>query len=343
MNMKIKNRQWIYSKRPSGQVGHDHYQLHTEELDVSNLKKGQILVKSIYISVDPYMRIQQSSLDTWEEPHPLGEVQGAGMAGEIIASNSETLKIGDFVNCYTGWQEYVILDENDARLLDTAMAPISTSLGVLGMPARVAYFGLIDAGKIKKDETVVVSGAAGAVGSTVVQIAKLKGCHVVGITGSSEKMRFLEQHLGIDSTINYKDHTTQKAMGNALRKACPNGIDIYYDNVGGFITDAVIDVVNVGARILICGQISQYNHGLDTPEMGPRFLHKVLYKRITIQGILSRDYTHRMDEMIAEMGPWVRDGKLKYKETILKGFENLPSALSGLFEGKNTGKMIVKI
>lgn len=341
--MIIHNKQWIYSQRPSAQVGEDNYTLNVEELNASSLKKGEVLVKAKYISVDPYMRIQQSSLNTWEEPHPIGVVQGAGMTGEVIASNSDVLNIGDWVNCYTGWQEYAIVNENDARLLDAKMAPVSTSLGILGMPARVAYFGLIEAGKIKEGETVVVSGAAGAVGSTVVQIAKLKGCRVVGIAGSKEKMNFLEQKLGVDATINYKENKTQEALTKALQNACPAGVDIYYDNVGGAITDTVLDLVNVGARILICGQISQYNHGLDTPEMGPRFLHKVLYKRMTIQGILARDYNDRMPEMIAEMGPWVRDGKLKYQETIVEGFEQLPNALSGLFDGKNTGKMIVKV
>ena len=156
-------------------------------------------------------------------------------------------------------------------------------------------------------------------------------------------MDFLEQELCVDATINYKKNKTQESMVKALKAACPEGVDIYYDNVGGVITDAVIDVVNVGARILICGQISQYNHALDKPEMGPRFLHKVLYKRITIQGILARDYNDRMTEMISEMGPWVKDGKIKYKETIVKGFEKLPKALSGLFDGKNTGKLIVAV
>lgn len=341
--MILNNKQWIYSKRPSGQVGEENYTLKIEEINTSNLKEGEVLVKAKYISVDPYMRIQQSKLNTWEDPHPLGVVQGSGMAGEIIESNSNTLKVGDWVNCYTGWQQYAIVKDTDARLLDTNLAPISTSLGILGMPARVAYFGLIEAGRIKKGKTVVVSGAGGAVGSTVVQIAKLKGCRVIGITGSKEKMDFLEQELGVDATINYKENKTQESMVKALKAACPEGVDIYYDNVGGVITDAVIDVVNVGARILICGQISQYNHALDKPEMGPRFLHKVLYKRITIQGILARDYNDRMTEMISEMGPWVKDGKIKYKETIVKGFEKLPKALSGLFDGKNTGKMIVAV
>ena len=341
--MLIENRQWIYVERPTGRIGMEHYILNVENLDPASLKPGEVLVKAMYISVDPYMRIQQSSHNTWEKPHPLGVVQGAGMVGEVIESKSKKIKAGDFVNCYTGWQQYAVVNEEEARLLDPEIAPISTGLGILGMPARVAYFGLIDAGKIKKEDTVVVSGAAGAVGSTVVQIAKIKGCRVVGITGSQEKMDYLVNELGVDAVINYKENRGLEEMTAALNKAAPNGIDIYYDNVGGVITDAVFNLINQKARILICGQISQYDHGLETPELGPRFLHKMLYTRATIQGILSRDYNHRMDEMIEEMGPWVKAGKLKYKETVVEGFENLPAALSGLFEGVNTGKMVVKV
>ena len=338
----IKNKQWIYAKRPSGQVGEEHYELREEQLNIS-LKDKEVLVQARYISVDPYMRIQQSALNTWEEPHPIGVVQGAGMVGEVIHSRSEKLKPGSIVNCYTGWQQYAIVHEDSARLIDPTIAPVSTALGILGMPARIAYFGLLESGRLKEGETVVVSGAAGAVGSIVVQIAKLKGCRVVGIAGGPEKTNYLLSHLGVDIAIDYKQNQTPEEINTSLKDACPDGIDIYFDNVGGIITDAVFDHINVGARILICGQISQYNSGLDTPEMGPRFLHKILYSRATIQGILARDYNDRMDEMLAEMGPWVKKGKLKYSETIIEGFENLPKALTGLFTGKNIGKMVVKL
>lgn len=341
--MKITNKQWIYTERPSGQIGEEHYKQKIEELDSEDLKEGEVLVKALYLSVDPYMRIQQSTHDTWEKPHPIGVVQGGGMVGEVIATRSGKLKNGDFVNCYSGWQEYAIVPENEARLLDPEIAPISTALGILGMPARVAYFGLLEAGRLKKEDTVVVSGAAGAVGSTVVQIAKIKGCRVIGITGTQDKLEYLTNELGADAVINYKEHKSLEEMTAALNIAAPNGIDVYYDNVGGVITDAVFNLINHKARILICGQISQYNHGLETPELGPRFLHKMLYTRATIQGILSRDYNDRMDEMLAEMGPWLKEGKLKYKETIVAGFDMLPKALAGMFEGVNTGKMIVKI
>ncbi len=339
----IENKQWIYSERPIGQIKEEHYKLKTELIDANSLKNGKIIVEAKYISVDPYMRIQQSAQNTWEKPHPIGVVQGAGMVGQIVASKSTKLKVGDWVNCYTGWQQYAIVSEQDARLLNPEIASVSTALGILGMPARIAYFGLLDAGKLRKGETVVVSGAAGAVGSIVVQIAKLKGCKVVGIAGSDEKIDFLVNELGVDVGLNYKEHTSLKSMKKALEEACPEGIDVYFDNVGGIITDAVLQLINVRARILICGQISQYNDGLEEANLGPRFFHRILYTRATIQGILARDYNDRMEEMLAEMEPWVKAGKLKYAETILKGFENLPIALSGMFEGKNTGKMIVEV
>jgi len=328
-------------KRPTGVVSEEHYELQTAP--ISQPSEGEILVRSIYISVDPYMRIQQSALNTWEEPHPLNEVQGAGVVGEVIESKDERIKKGDFVACYNGWQTHGVCKASSARVLDPSVAPLSTALGVLGMPGRTAYFGLLDAGKPKEGETVVVSGAAGAVGSLVVQIAKIKGCRVVVIAGSTQKLEILSNEFGADAVINYKEHPTTSQMLDALKKACPNGIDVYFDNVGGHITDAVIELTNTFARIVICGQVSQYSGGLDEPEVGPRFLHKVLYKRLTIQGILARDYTPRNEEMIKQMSEWIKNGKLHYKETIEQGFESLPKALNSLFQGANIGKLLVKV
>jgi NADPH-dependent curcumin reductase CurA len=210
------------------------------------------------------------------------------------------------------------------------------------MPGRTAFFGLQEAGKPKAGETLVVSGAAGAVGSIVVQIGKVLGCRVIGIAGSQAKRDWLTS-LGADATINYKEHPDVKSMNAALSTAAPNGIDIYFDNVGGHITDAVLELINLRARVIICGQISQYNTGLDEPELGPRFLHRLIYTRATIQGILARDFTDRMPEMLEAMQKWIADGKVTYKETVVDGFENIPSALNSLFHGANTGKLVVKI
>lgn len=339
-----QNRQWIYAHRPDTEVGKDHYQLTEKAVDDADLMDRHVLVRSHYWSVDPYMRIQQASHDTWEAPHPLGTVQGGGVVGQVLAKGAQVdnLTIGDWVNVYTGWQEYATCSAADAIRLDPDIAPVTTALGVLGMPGRTAYFGLLEAGKPVAGETVVVSGAAGAVGSIVGQIAKIKGCQVIGIAGSDEKCQQLIDELGFDAAINYRTYSDQAAMRQALMQHCPKGIDIYFDNVGGMITDAVIDCINKRARIIICGQISQYSGNLDQPELGPRFLHRVLYTRATIQGILSRDYTHRMSEMLAEMAPWVRQGQIRYRETFMDGFENLPNALAALFKGANTGKLIVR-
>jgi len=340
--MSDEQQKWIYSKRPTGEVTSEHYTL-VKEARPTNIGPGEVLVRSLYISVDPYMRIQQAERNSWEKPHPLGEVQGAGDVGEVIASNFDGIKVGDIVNAYYGWQKYGVCKGSDLRKIDPNWGPISTAIGILGMPGRTAYFGLFDIGNPQPGETVVVSGAAGAVGSIVVQLAKIKGCRVVAIAGTEEKTSHLKNQLGADCCINYKTHSNLEQMQKALAEACPSGIDIYFDNVGGYTTDAVMPLINLRARIIICGQISQYNGKLDAPEQGPRFLHHVLYQRATIKGLLSRDYKHRMDEMIPVMSQWIKEGKLKIDETVVEGFENLPSALNSLFHGKNLGKLVVKV
>jgi NADPH-dependent curcumin reductase CurA len=338
------NRKWIYHQRPAGEVGPANYRLVEGPLE-QTLAAGDLLVRARYISVDPYMRIGQSAQRTWDDPHPIGEVQGAGVVGQVEESRdpSGTFRPGDWVSCYTGWQLYGVCPAAEAQRLDPALAPVTTALGVLGMPGRTAYFGLLDAARPQAGETVVVSGAAGAVGSIVVQLAKLRGCRVVGIVGSAEKTAYLTGPLGVDAAVNYKEHPTAAQMTEALQRVCPSGVDVYFDNVGGIITDALWPVINLRARVIICGQISQYSGKLDEPELGPRFLHRILYTRARIQGILARDYKDRMPEMLAVMGPWVLEGRVKYIETLIEGFDRLPAALNGLFHGANTGKMIVKV
>mmetsp|Transcript_44421 Transcript_44421/g.111922 ORF Transcript_44421/g.111922 Transcript_44421/m.111922 type:complete len:338 (+) Transcript_44421:219-1232(+) len=336
--MDQKNQQWIYVKRPEGEVTEEHYNL--RESEIRQPEDGEVVLEIDYWSVDPYIRIQQSQFNTWEEPHPLNTVQGCGTVGHVIASNDDSLKVGDIVATYSGWQTHPTVKATACRKLDPEQAPVSTALGVLGMPGRTAFFGLLDAGKPVAGETVVVSGAAGAVGSLVCQIAKIKGCRVVGIAGSDDKCEFLKSKLGLDEAVNYR--TNEGNMKEALAAVCPNGIDVYFDNTGGPITDAVFELIALRARVVICGQISQYSGGLDKPNLGPRFLHHILYKRATIQGILARDYTPRMDEMLEQMSQWIKEGKIKYRETFMQGFANLPVALNSLFHGKNTGKLIVK-
>ncbi len=336
-----KNKQWIYVKRPEQRVSEEHYELRENDLP-GELAKNEVIVKAKYISVDPYMRIQQAARNTWERPHPIGTVQGAGVVGQVVASASELFKENDWVLNYQGWQLYAKQHEKDLSKLNPEAAPVSTALGVLGMPGRTAWFGLLEAGKPKPGETLLVSGAGGAVGSLVVQFGKRAGCKVYGIAGGADKCKFLTEKLGLDGAIDYRAfNTTEQLSEEILRQT--NGVDIYFDNVGGKITDAVIPLVKLRARVIICGAISQYDGKLDQPELGPRFLQHMLFQRATIQGILARDYNQRMDEMLAIVSPWVKSGEIVFQETIVDGFEKLPEALNSLFEGKNLGKLLVRV
>lgn len=336
-------KQWIYASRPEGGVSSANYRLEETEQALAPVR-GEVAVEGAYWSVDPYMRIQQSARNTWEAPHPVGQVQGGAAVARVIAAGEGVsgLAPGDWVETYMGWRTHALRTVAECRKLDPNGAPVSTALHVLGMPGRIAYFGLLEAGRPQPGETLVVSGAAGAVGSIVGQIGKLAGLRVVGVVGSKAKADWIVNELGFDAAIGYRDHPDADSMTAALTKHAPEGVDVYYDNTGGPTTDAVIQSMNVRARIIICGQISQYQGGLDAPNAGPRLLHHFLYKRATMTGVLARDYAARMDEMLARMGPWVKDGRVRYRETIVDGFENLPDALCGLFTGRNTGKMIVR-
>ncbi len=340
--MTISQRQWIYRQRPSAVVSHDHYELVEQALDEA-LGANEVLVAARYISVDPYMRIGQSSKPTYDsEPHPLDTVQSGGAVAQVLASNAPGFAVGDWVLTMTGWQTHARVHASTLTRLDPAQAPVTTALGVLGMPGRTAWFGLTESGKPHAGEVVVVSGAAGAVGSLVVQFAKRHGARVLGVAGGAAKCAWVRETLGADWTIDYKAHASADALG-AEMKALTGGVDVYFDNVGGMVTDAVIPLINRRARIVICGQISQYNGGLDAPELGPRLLHHVLYQRATIQGMLARDYLHRMDEMRHIVAPWVKANQIVFEETIVDGFEQLPSALNSLFTGEHRGKLLVKV
>ncbi|MDL2355985.1 MAG: NADP-dependent oxidoreductase [Pseudomonadota bacterium] len=339
--MSYQNRQWYYVKRPEGRVSDEHYELRDSELD-ARLSANEVIIRARLISVDPYIRIQQAERNTYDVPHPLGIVQRAGVVGEVVASASALFKVGDAVAAYSGWQLYAKCHHSELTLLDPAQAPVSSALGVLGMPGRTAWFGLMEAGRPRPGDTLVVSGAAGAVGSLVAQFGKRAGCRVIGIAGGAAKCAFLTETLGLDGAVDYRAHPTLDGLRAAI-EAATGGVDIYFDNVGGMITDAVIPLIKLRARIIICGAIAQYDGGLDAPELAPRFLQHMLFKRASIQGILARDYTHRMDEMIKTVAPWVRRGEIVSQETYVDGFEQLPAALNSLFEGKNLGKLLVRI
>jgi NADPH-dependent curcumin reductase CurA len=339
---QIKNRKWMYVLPPEGLVGGQNYE-HQEEMISTSLSEGEVIVEAAYISVDPYMRINQSKRPTYNpEPHAVNTVQTAGVVGRVIHSAAPAIKTGDWVEGMLGWQTHAKVHHSMLRKLDPTLAPVSTALGVLGMPGRTAWFGLTESGKPHAGEVVVVSGAAGAVGSLVAQFAKRHGAKVLGIAGGAEKCRWLTETLRLDWALDYKLFDNAQKMSDVI-KEMTGGVDVYFDNVGGMATDAIMPIINRRARIVICGQISQYSGGLDEPELGPRFLHHMLYQRATIQGMLARDYIHRMDEMIRVVAPWVQSGEIIFEETIVDGFEQLPTALNSLFTGEHRGKLLVKV
>lgn len=338
----IENHQWIYLRHPTGAVGVEHYERRTSLLS-TQLAPNEVLVAAKYVSVDPYMRINQSLKPTYNaEPHPLNTVQSAGVVGQVMASAASHLVAGDWVEATLGWQTHAIVHASALRKLDPSAAPVTTALGVLGMPGRTAWFGLTESGKPHAGEVVVVSGAAGAVGSLVAQFAKRHGCRVLGIAGGADKCQWLTETLKLDWAIDYKAHVNAEALSTAIKESV-GGVDLYFDNVGGMVTDAIIPLINRRARVVICGQISQYSGALDTPDLGPRLLHHVLYQRATIQGMLARDYVHRMDEMNAIVAPWVKAHEIVFEETIVEGFDQLPATLNRLFTGVHTGKLLVQV
>jgi len=339
--MSYQNRQWFYVKRPEGRVSDEHYALRESELD-ADLSSNEVLIRARIVSVDPYIRIQQHERNTYDVPHPLGIVQRSGVVGEVVASASPLFKQGDWVSAYSGWQLYAKCHHSELTKLNPDRAPVSTALGVLGMPGRTAWFGLMEAGRPRPGDTLVVSGAAGAVGSLVAQFGKRAGCRVIGIAGGAKKCAFLTDTLKLDGAVDYQAHPTLEGLQSALQ-AATGGVDVYFDNVGGMVTDAVIPLIKRRARIVICGAIAQYDGGLDKPDLAPRFLQHMLFQRATIQGILARDFAHRMDEMLQTVAPWVKNGEIVYQETYMDGFDVLPNALNSLFEGKNLGKLLVRV
>jgi hypothetical protein len=329
------NKEIRFASRPAGMPTLDNFKI--VDAEVQQLKDGEALVHTLYISVDPYLRGRMREGRSYVPPFEVGQVIVSGVVGEVVESRTPDFPPGDIVTGMLGWRLYNVAKAPELRKIDPRVAPITTALGVLGVPGLSAYFGLLDIGKPKEGETVVVSGAAGAVGTTVCQIAKIKGCRAVGIAGSDEKNQYLMAELGVDSVINYK----RADMGQALKEACPNRIDVYFDNVGGEISDAVLPLLNQGARIVICGQISLYN--LDKPDVGPRPQPALLVNRASMKGFIITDYAARFGEGVMNLAKWLGAGKLKYAETVVEGFENTPNAFIGLFSGENLGKQIVKV
>ncbi|MCX8038590.1 MAG: NADP-dependent oxidoreductase [Candidatus Sumerlaeia bacterium] len=331
------NRQIILAARPDGLPKESDFQ--RVESAIPQPADRQFLVRIIFLSVDPYLRGLMNEDAPYLQPVPLGGVMFGDAVGEVVQSNHPQFGAGEIVVGPFGWQEYAVSDGAGVRKVDPSLAPVSTALGVLGMPGMTAYFGLLDIGKPKRGETVVVSGAAGAVGSLVGQIARVQGCRVVGIAGSEEKVRYVVEELGFDGAINYKNppgHYVER-----LRELCPAGVDVYFDNVGGTVSDAVAMLINPRARIVLCGQISQYNQ--KRLERGPRWLFQLVIKQARAEGFLVWQFADRFAEGIAQMARWLREGKIKYRETVLDGIENAPKAFIGMLTGQNIGKQLVKV
>lgn len=329
------NKEIQFASRPTGMPTQENFRI--VDADVPQVSDGEVFVRTLYISVDPYLRGRMRAGRSYVPPFEPGQVIMSGVVGKVVESRAPEFKQGDLVIGELGWRLYNRAKAAELRKVDSRLAPVTTSLGVLGMPGLTAYFGLLDIGQPKAGETVVVSGAAGAVGMTVCQLAKIKDCRTVGIAGSDEKNRYLRDELGLDVTINYKD----AEMAQALKDACPNGVDVYFDNVGGEISDAAMPLLNQGARIVICGQISLYN--LDKPDAGPRPQPYLLVNSALMKGFIITNYAARFGEGVMEMAQWLAAGKLKYAETVVEGFENTPNAFIGLFSGANLGKQIVKV
>jgi NADPH-dependent curcumin reductase CurA len=331
------NKQITLAARPAGLPGESDFNL--VETPVPLPGENEFMVRVIYLSVDPYMRGRMRDVKSYAEPVKIGEVMVGGAVGKIVHSNNPNFHAGEIVEGQFGWQQYAKSDGKGVRKIDPTLAPISTAVGVLGMPGLTAYFGLLDICNPQAGETLVVSGAAGAVGSFVGQIGKIKGCRVVGIAGTDDKIDYLVNELGFDAAFNYK--TTDNYVAK-LKELCPNGVDCYFDNVGGAISDAVFMVMNTRARASICGQISQYN--LEKPEMGPRILLTLLLvKQARAEGFLVFQFAARYAEGLQQMAQWIKEDKLKYTETIEEGIENAPKAFISMLQGKNTGKQLVKI
>jgi NADPH-dependent curcumin reductase CurA len=330
------NRQWRLKARPVGTFKESDFEFTTEP--VPELKNGEVLVHNLYLSLDPTNRGWANEVDTYLPAVKLGDVMRGGAIGVVEESKNPKFKDGDHVSGLLGWQAYAVSDGSGlAKLPEIPGLPLTAHLGLFGHIGLTAYFGLLDVGKPKAGETLVVSGAAGAVGSLVGQIGKIVGCRVVGIAGSDDKCQWLTEELGFDAAINYKKENVLAA----LKRECPNGIDVGFENVGGEILDSVLALINLGARISLCGMIAQYNATERMP--GPSNLFMLIVRRARIEGFLVSDYMGRATEAMTELGRWSKEGKLKYRVDVVEGLEQAPRAVNKLFDGSNQGKLIVKI
>jgi NADPH-dependent curcumin reductase CurA len=336
---KGTNRQIILAARPEGAPKQSDFQL--VETPVPKPGEGEFVTRTIYLSLDPYMRGRMNAGKSYAKPVEIGEVMTGRSVGQVVASKHEKFGQGDIVFIDSGWQDYALSDGEGVRKLDPARAPVSTALGILGMPGLTAYTGLKNIGQPKEGDTLVVGAASGAVGSVVGQIGRIAGCRVVGIAGAPEKCAWVEEELGFDKCLSHRD----PKLADNLAAVCPDGIDVYWENVGGKVFEAILPLLNPFARIPVCGLIAQYNATElpPGPNQIPTLMRSVLSNRLRIQGFIVRDYAHQAKEFFTEMSGWLRDGKIKYREDFVDGLENAPKGLIGLLEGKNFGKLVVRV
>jgi NADPH-dependent curcumin reductase len=335
----VKNRRILLARRPTAEPNESDFTF--SEVELEEPQAGQMLLRTLWLSLDPYMRGRMKAEKSYAPHVELGDVMVGGTVSEVVASKIENFVPGDFVEGRTGWQEYALSDGTGLRKVDPTLAPISTALGVLGMPGRTAYFGFLSIGQPQPGETVVVSAAAGAVGAIVGQLAKIKGCHVIGIAGAQEKCDYVVNELGFDECISHY----QPDLAGALEKACSNGIDIYFENVGGKVFEAVLPLMNDFARIPLCGLIAHYNDSQlpDGPNQIPLLMRTILRRRLTVRGFISSDFAKQQASFFNDMSRWVREQRIKYREDIVDGLENAPGAFQKLFRGENFGKLLVRV
>ncbi|MGP4788446.1 NADP-dependent oxidoreductase [Psychrobacter sp. 1Y11] len=337
-NNQPQNQQIVLAEHPQGIPTRDTFKIN--DIDMPERKEAEVLIKSIYVSVDPGMRgfMDKGDDDAAGNKFALDHPITSRTVAQIISSDNEDFKTGDIIHGRFAWQRYQSVNIEDIEKVDPDLAPISTAVSMLGVPGLAAYFGMLKIGLPKAGETVIVSGAAGSVGSMAAQIAKINGCKVVGIAGSTEKIDYLEGELGLDKGINYKQTEDMQA---AIKEACPDGVDVFFDNVGGELFDAVFANINRHGRIAICGQIAEYN--ADNPPKGPRPMHTLIKKSARMEGFVVFDFSDEFDDAKKQISEWYNSGQLKYRENLVEGFENIPSAFIGLFEGDNIGKQMVKV
>jgi len=331
-----KNHEIRLKRRPAGMPAPGDFEL--AETVVPACGPGQVLVRNSYMSVDPYMRGRMTDRESYVPPFQIGEVLSGGAVGQVVESNNPAWKKGDYVSNFSGWREWFVSGGGEFQKIDPSLAPIQAYLGALGMPGLTAYAGLLKVGELKDGERVFVSAASGAVGAIVCQIAKNKGCYVVGSAGSDEKCDWLVKEGGCDKAINYKK---AGPLAAAVKAAFPQGIDVYFENVGGEHLDAALINMRMNGRIPVCGMIAQYN--ATTPPPGPANIVMVIPMRIMIKGFIVSDYGNMTPQFLADMGKWTKEGKMKWRETILDGIAKAPEAFIGLFKGDNFGKALVRV